>query len=117
MIRWKRLGKSFVYASRGFSRVYRREQNFRLELIIGAAVLFLGAILKVTAGDFALLALTIGFVLLMEIVNSLVEMLSDLLKPKLDHYVKAVKDIGAAAVMTASLTAIIVGLLIFGKYL
>ena len=117
MINWKRLRKSFGYAVRGFLKVWHNEQNFRVEMTVGCAVIVVALLLRVSFTDLAILILTIGFVLLMEIVNSLVELLSDLLKPRLDHYVKTVKDVGAAAVMTASLTAIFIGLIIFSKYI
>ena len=112
-----RLKKSFVYASRGLARVYREEQNFRLELVVGLVVLLVAWGLGVSSWEKAILALTIGFVLLMEIVNSLVELMSDLLKPKLNVYVRAIKDLGAAAVLMSALTSVLVGVLIFSRYL
>ena len=117
MISWLRLKKSFVYAYRGLSRVYREEQNFRLEIAVGVLVMVIALILGLSAVEMSILALTIGFVLLMEIVNSLMELMSDLLKPKLNVYVHAIKDIGAAAVLLASTVAVLVGLLIFGRHL
>ncbi|MEI6378891.1 MAG: diacylglycerol kinase [Candidatus Falkowbacteria bacterium] len=117
MISPSRLKKSFVYAARGLSRIFREEQNFRLELAVGLIVLLLAWLMKVSSSDKAILTLTIGFVLLMEIVNSLVELMSDLLKPKLDVYVRAIKDVGAAAVLLAALTAVLIGVFIFSHYL
>lgn len=117
MINLARLKKSFNYAGRGWLHVLKQEQNFKLEILAGVLVLALALYLKLKASDIAILVLTVGFVLLMEIVNSLVESLSDLLKPKLNHYVKTIKDMGAAAVLTAALTAIIVGILIFSQYI
>jgi len=58
----------------------------------------------------------IGLVILMEIINSAIERITDVLKPRLDNYVKEIKDIMAAAVMLASVIAIIVGLIIFIPY-
>ena len=43
--------------------------------------------------------------------------MSDLLKPKLDVYVRAIKDVGAAAVLLAALTAVLIGVFIFSHYL
>lgn len=117
MIRWNRLGKSFVYASRGLSRVYHEEQNFRIELVVGIVVMLAGFIIGIKPWEMAILALTIGFVLLMEIVNSLVELMSDLLKPKLSVYVRGIKDVGAAAVLMATLVSVAVGWFIFQPYL
>ncbi|NCN25891.1 diacylglycerol kinase [Candidatus Falkowbacteria bacterium CG10_big_fil_rev_8_21_14_0_10_37_14] len=117
MISWKRIGKSFNYAVKGFVLVWRREQNLRLETFFGILVLIVAWYLKIKATEIAILILTIGFVLLMEMVNSLVEFMSDLLKPKLDHYVKNIKDVGAAVVLLAAIIATVVGLFIFVPYL
>jgi diacylglycerol kinase len=117
MIRFKRLIKSFTYAFRGLAKVAHEEQNFRLELIAAAVVLTLSFIIGLAYWEIALLIIVIGLVLIMEIVNSAVEAISDVLKPKLDDYVKRIKDMTAAGVMTASLAALLVGCLIFGHYL
>lgn len=117
MISFSRLRKSFVYAVRGLSRVYHEEQNFRIELAVGIIVMLAGLWLGVKPWEMAILSLTIGFVLLMEIVNSLVELMSDLLKPKLSVYVRGIKDVGAAAVLLASLVSLAVGYFIFRPYL
>ena len=53
----------------------------------------------------------------MEIVNSAVERVTDILKPRIHSYVKEIKDIMAAAVMLSSIGAVLVGLLIFGPHL
>ena len=53
----------------------------------------------------------------MELVNSAVERVTDVLKPRINTYVKEIKDIMAAAVMLSSFTAIIIGLIIFIPYL
>ena len=50
----------------------------------------------------------------MEIANSAVERVTDVLKPRIDGYVKDIKDIMAAAVMLSSLAAVIIGLIILG---
>lgn len=56
-------------------------------------------------------------VFLMEISNSAVERITDLFKPRINTYVKEIKDIMAAAVMLSSFGAVLVGLLVFGPYL
>ena len=117
VIRFKRLARSFTYSFRGLAKVFREEQNFRIELAAGAVVLGVALLLRVSGVELAILIVVIGIVLLMEIMNTIIEALTDLLKPKLDHYVKVIKDISAAAVVVASLTAIGVGLAIFSRYL
>jgi len=117
MIRAKRLFKSFTYACRGLGKVFKEEQNFKIEIIAGVVVLALAIYFRFSYLDLAILVLVIGLVLLAEVVNSVVELISDILKPKLDYYVKKIKDMVAAAVLVASFTALIVGVIIFAKNL
>ncbi|MFH0951214.1 MAG: diacylglycerol kinase family protein [bacterium] len=116
MIRFRRLFKSFIYASRGLWQVIKEEQNFKIELLVTLVVIVLAWWSDFNYLEWAVLALAIGVVLLMEVVNSVVELISDVLRPKLDHYIKTIKDMVATAVMLASLLAIVVGLILFGHH-
>jgi diacylglycerol kinase len=49
----------------------------------------------------------------MELANSAVERIADILKPRIHSYVKEIKDITAAAVMISAILSIIIGLIIF----
>ena len=82
--------KSFNYACRGLIKIIREEQNFKIELLAGFIVIILAVWSEFNYIELALLALVIGIVLLMEIINSAVELFSDVLKPKLDHYAKVI---------------------------
>ncbi len=116
IIRFKRLVKSFGYAGRGLVKIFKEEQNFQIESVATLLVIVAALVIGVTRTDLAILVFTCALVLIMEVINSAVEAISDVLKPKLDTYVKRIKDIVAAGVMLAALTAIIVGCLIFGQY-
>lgn len=117
MIKIKRLFKSFKYAFRGLFKTLREEQNLQAQSALGLIAVLLGWYFKIQAWQWAVLALAIGLVILMEIINSAIERITDVLKPRIDNYVKEIKDIMAAAVMLASILAIIIGLIIFLPYL
>jgi len=116
MIKIKRLYKSFTYAFRGLFKTLREEQNLQIQSIAGLVVIILGWYFRIEVEEWLILILVIGLVILMEIINSAIERITDVLKPRLDNYVKEIKDIMAAAVMLASVIAIIVGLIIFIPY-
>lgn len=116
MIRVKRLLKSFKYAIRGLLKTLFEEQNLQIQSIAGLVVIILGWYFKIENWEWLILILVIGLVILMELINSAVERITDVLKPRLDSYVKEIKDIMAAAVMLASIIAVIVGLIIFLPY-
>ena len=117
MLKIRRLIKSFIYASHGLRGVFKHEYNFRVELLVALLAIGLAWWLDFNYLEWVLLLLVCGLVLLMEVMNSVVEMVSDALKPKLDTYVKQVKDMAAAAVFLSSALAIIVGLILFGYHL
>lgn len=117
MLSCRRLLKSFCYARQGLWRVAKEEQNFAIELVIGSIAILLALSLSFNLVEWMILLLTIGFVLIAELLNSAVERVSDLLKPRLDIYVKEIKDIMAATVFLAAGLSIVVGLLLFWPHL
>lgn len=117
MIRVKRLLKSFTYAFRGLVKTFKEEQNLKIQTFSGILVLILGFYFQVSRYEWIVLILIIGLVILMEIANSAVERITDVLKPRINSYVKEIKDIMAAAVMLSSIIAVIIGLIIFIPYI
>jgi diacylglycerol kinase len=104
--------KSFVHAGRGLAAGLR-ERNLRVMLAAGVAAGVLGLTLGLARTEWALLALAIGLVLAVELVNSAGEALMDLLHPDHDPRVGRIKDLLAGAALTAALAAAAVGLLVF----
>src|SRR3989338_5732338 len=117
MIRIGRLLRSFNYALKGLFKTFREEQNLRIQMAAGLIVVILGIYFGVSAFEWSLIVLAIGLVLIAEIINSAVERITDVLKPRINTYVKEIKDIMAAAVLLSSLTAAIIAVLIFWPYL
>lgn len=113
----KRLIKSFTYAFRGLNKIFREEQNLRLQAIVGIIIIIIAFVLGVKPIEWCLIILAIFIVILLEIMNSAVERITDVLKPRIHTYVKEIKDIMAAGVMLSGLMAIIVGLIIFIPYI
>ncbi|MDD5527353.1 MAG: diacylglycerol kinase family protein [Patescibacteria group bacterium] len=111
-----RLFKSFTYAFRGLYKIFREEQNLQVQSIIAIIVIALGLALKIKPLEWCAILISIALVILMETVNSAIERMADVLKPRIHDYVKEMKDIMAAAVMLSALTAIAVGLIIFTPY-
>ncbi len=117
MTKIKRLIKSFSYAFKGLFKVFHEEQNLQIQSAIAIIIIIISFYFKVTNIEWCFIILSIVLVILMEIINSAVERIADVLKPRIHTYVKEMKDIMAAAVMLASITAIIIGLIIFIPYI
>ena len=99
------------FAVAGLRLVFAREKSFRSQCALAIAAVLLT--IAVSPGPFwsALVALAIGLVLALELVNSALEYLLDHLHPDLAREIGAAKDSAAAAVLVASLAAGCVGAL------
>lgn len=109
----RNLTKSLSYAFRGLAKVAAEEANFRIQLVVAGLVLFLAWVLDLSGSERALLTLAIALVLVLELLNSALERVVDILKPRIHHYVEEMKDIAAGAVLVASLAAVAVGACVF----
>lgn len=109
--------RSFGYAFAGLGYAVRTQRNLRVHLAVAGLVILAGLILQVTAVEWAVLLLTIGFVISAELVNTVAELAVDLLTQEYHPMAKAAKDVGAAAVVVAALAAVGVGVAIFGPRL
>ena len=63
---------------------------------------------------FSILLLTIALVVILELINTSLEAIVNLVEPDIKEQAKIAKDVSAAAVMTAAVVSIIVGLILFG---
>jgi diacylglycerol kinase (ATP) len=89
----------------------------RIHFIAALAVLFVALFMRVTPVEFALLALSILFVLFAELLNTAVEAIVDLVSPGFHPLAKIAKDTAAGAVLVAACGAGIMGYLILAKYI
>ncbi len=109
--------KSFIesirYAWRGVIYVLKSEPNFRIQLVVAGLVLILAWMLQLSFVQVSVLVITITLVVVMEVVNTVVEGLADVVHPDQHEEVRKVKDMMAGAVMLVSVSAIVVGLFVF----
>jgi diacylglycerol kinase len=112
----KKFFESFKYAGRGIAYIFRTERNFRFHVLVGAVIFVLMVYFHVTANQAIFLTYAIGSVLILEIINTVLERVTDILKPRVHPYAAVMKDLMAAAVLIAAMGAIISGVLILGPY-
>ncbi|KKP92008.1 MAG: diacylglycerol kinase [Parcubacteria group bacterium GW2011_GWA2_36_10] len=113
----KRLVKSLGFAGKGLKKVWQTERNFRIHVVIALLVILLAFYLEIQSFDYLILLLVITLVLILEILNSSLERLVDMLSPATHHFVKEIKDLLAAAVLLSAILAIVAGVIIFWPYL
>ena len=109
--------KSFADAGKGLAHVFKSEQNFRIQVVVGALVLVASFLFPLLIWERILVILLVLLVLLIEILNTVFEYFSDLLKPRLNHYIGVIKDVMAGAVLLTSFVALVVGVMIFYPHL
>ncbi|ADU29868.1 diacylglycerol kinase family protein [Evansella cellulosilytica] len=112
-VSWNRVKKSFIYASTGMAHTWRNEQNFRIHTLIAVLVFIFAQVLQVPLIEQALLVIVIGGVLALELINTALEHSVDLIVQSYDTRAKIIKDAAAGAVFVFSITAVIVGAIIF----
>ncbi len=106
--------QSFRHAFSGLRYVLRTQQNAWVQSGVAAATLLLGLWLQISLLEWAVIVLTAAVVFSAEFLNTAIEVVVDLVSPQFHPLAKIGKDVGAAAVMVAALSAILIGLLILG---
>jgi diacylglycerol kinase len=113
----KRLSNSFRAAWRGLLRAFLAERTFRVMVFCAFVVLILVSTLPLSMGERTMMLLITGLMLTLELMNTMVERLVDLLKPRLSSYVRDVKDYMAAGVFVAALFTAMIGAVILVPHL
>lgn len=111
------IGSSFGHAWRGLRLAFVTERSFRIQVAVALVVILLVSLMPFSPWERVILLVATSAVLVLELLNSTVERLVDLFKPRLHPYVRDVKDLMAGAVLVASIFALIVGLMVVWPYL
>ncbi len=109
----KKWFQSAGYALRGIVLGLREERNMRIHFLAMLSALFLGLFLKLSLEELSLIIITCALVICFECINSVLERLLDMIKPRVSLQLEGIKDLMAAAVLIASFSAAIVGILLF----
>lgn len=110
---WKRFTCSFIYAWTGLKHAIRHEQNMKIHILIAIIMISFAFILKISLYEKLILLLVIGIVISLEVVNTAVERVVDLVTKEYHPMAKIAKDVSAGAVLIFSIFAIVIGILIF----
>lgn len=105
--------KSFRFAMDGIVSFFQREHNAWLHFIATIAVFILAALVKVDKNELLALVFAIGFVWVAEMFNTCIERVMDFVSDQRHAEIKFIKDLAAGAVLTAALTALAVGAVVF----
>ena len=113
MSRFHSTSRSFSYAFDGIKTAFKQEPNFQIHITIGILVIVFGALIGINISEWLLLLYAIFFVLILELFNTSIEAIVNLVSPDIHPKAKVAKDVSAAAVLLAALQAVIIGFVIF----
>ena len=105
--------KSFGCAVHGIRYAVIKERNIKIQLVCALLVIIAAIVLHVSFTEWAVLLICCGGVLTLEIVNTAIETVSDVITETYRPAVKICKDAAAGAVLLFSVFSFVVGCIIF----
>ena len=110
--------ESFKYAGDGLKHAFYTQANFQIQLTCGIVVLVFAFVFKFNRFEWLILIITVGLVLIAELLNTVIEVVVDLaVQEKLITEAKIAKDVSAAAVLLTSIISVVVGIILFWPHL
>jgi diacylglycerol kinase len=106
--------KKIIYAWEGLKVAVKTELSFKAESVVIFLAIILGLVLRLDRTEWCLVLLSISAIWSRELFNTAMEKTLNLMQPAHDEKVGVVKDIAAASVLIANLTAIVIFVLVFG---
>lgn len=113
----KKFFRSFIYAFNGIRASFAEQFNLKVHFMIALLVIAAGLYFGITRIEWCIVVLCIALVIALEMMNSAVESLVDLVTAERKPLAGKVKDIAAGAVLFASVMSVIIGVIIFNKYI
>ena len=105
--------RSFRYAFDGLIYAFKTQLNFKIHCLAAVLVVVFGLCVKLSLTDWLWIFFAIGLVMIMELLNTAIEVLVDLVSPEKQRKAGAIKDLSAASVLVSSIVALAIGLCIF----
>ena len=111
------LYKSFGYAFEGIFAGIRKERNMKIHCAAAVLVVIAGAVLGISTTEWCICFLLFGLIMSLELVNTAVEAVVDLVTEEKKPLAKIAKDTAAGAVLFSAIVSVIIGCIIFVPYL
>lgn len=105
--------KSFQYAIEGIIVAIKKERNLKIHICIMVSVIICGFIFKISTTEWIICIILFGLVISLELVNTAIENVVDLVTLEKNPKAKIAKDVAAGAVLISAIASAIIGLIIF----
>ncbi len=107
----------FGHALKGFWVALNEERNLKIHLVASVIVIALGFYFAISLLEWIVILLLMGLVVGFELINTAIENLTNLVTEEKHPLAGKVKDISTAAVLFIALISVIVGMIIFARYI
>ena len=104
---------SFDFAIQGVKTAIKKEPNFRFHLLAAVLAMAGATILGFSPTEWVVLFFAIALVLILELVNTSLESIVNIVSPQRQEKARVAKDVSAAAVLVAAVAAVLVGVYLF----
>jgi len=111
------LVRNFGFATAGIQYFFSTERNGRIQAVIALLVIVAGFYFGISNVEWCLILLCIALVLGVEMMNTALERVCEMLSADFHPMVKIIKDVAAGAVLCTTIASVIVGLLVFLPYI
>lgn len=111
------MARAFENARAGIVYAFKTQRNVKIELCIGILAVALGFLLRIDVASWLAIVVCIGFVFALEIMNTAVESVVDLVSPEYHILAKRAKDCAAGAVYVGAACAVVVEAIVIGARL
>ena len=105
--------RSFGFAFSGIRTTIKGERNIKIHIGVSIIVICMGTWLSLSMVEWLFIVLAIGGMLSLEMLNSAIERVVDLVTADYHPLAKDAKDIAAGAVLLYAIMSVIIGLIIF----
>jgi diacylglycerol kinase len=109
--------KSFLFAIQGIIASLQEQRNLKVQSLVAVVTIGASFYFNITPIEWTIVLLTIGLVIGLEMMNTAIEDLVDLVTSEWKPLAGKIKDMAAGAVLIASIVAVVIGVIIFRKYL
>jgi len=109
----KKFLKSTVFALQGLKQFFLKERNGQIQIIISVIAILIAFWLNISVTEWLFILIFISLGISLEMLNSAIEKLCNMVNPDFHPLIKNIKDLAAGAVLVASVFSLIAGLIIF----
>jgi|SRR3954465_5359943 undecaprenol kinase len=109
----KGLLRSFSFAIAGILHAVRNERNMKIHTVVAAIVILLGMLYRLSAIEWMFIVFAIGGIFSLELMNTAIERVVDLVTKDFQLLAKQAKDVAAGAVFIYAILSVVIGCIIF----